>query len=225
MNISIFSKVDADIAFIARCLPAHTCHGIGQRTEIRRAHPALLIVDVATAGAHLTEIIDIAQTQLPPVPVLLLSGDAPEELAQLSDNLDTEFKPLRRHAVAARVKVMLQRVYPEQSAPEIRQFGDYAFEAAVCTATHAGRRIVLTEKEFRLALLLFDHQGRPLSRAYLQETIWGPEEDNAAPTRTMDTHISRVRNKLKLRPENGFRLSTVYGYGYQLERLDAPAEK
>jgi len=66
--------------------------------------------------------------------------------------------------------------------------------------------------------LLLSHLGRPLSRAFIQERIWGAEPE--LPTRTIDTHVSRVRSKLMLKPGQGYRLATVYGYGYQLERLD-----
>ncbi|WP_155835155.1 response regulator transcription factor [Herbaspirillum sp. RV1423] len=225
MNISIFSHVDADIAFIARSLPAHDCHGVKQRADVRRAHPHLLIVDVASAGAHLAEIVQIAQTQAPPIPVLLLAGDTPQELAQIDGTIETEFKPLRRHAVAARVRLLLRRAYPEHDERQIQRFGDYAFESPAHVVIHAGRNVALTQKEFALAILLFGNLGRPLSRVYLQETVWGQEDENEVPTRTIDTHISRVRSKLRLKPENGFRLSTVYGYGYQLERLDAPPLK
>jgi len=82
-----------------------------------------------------------------------------------------------------------------------------------------GSVIDVTQKEFYLALLFFRNIGRPLSRAYIHESVWVRE--TAVPSRTMDTHVSRVRNKLALRPENGFRLVPVYSYGYRLEKLGA----
>jgi DNA-binding response OmpR family regulator len=54
----------------------------------------------------------------------------------------------------------------------------------------------VTHKEFYLALLFFRNIGRPLSRAYIHEAVWIRE--TAVPSRTMDTHVSRVRNKLQL---------------------------
>lgn len=241
MHISIFSQSADDIALITRSLPAHDCHGVQQRTDLRRLHPQtldLLIVDVASADGHLAEIALLAKTVA--VPLLLLMGDAPVELAALASLLDeieherpnqnsnqnlidSEFKPLRRNALAARVRLLLQRAYPGHDEKQLQQFGDYTFEASAHVVSHAGMSVTLTQKEFALAALLFGNLGRPLSRAYLQESVWGAEDENDLPTRTIDTHISRVRNKLDLKPEKGFRLSTVYGYGYQLERLAPPA--
>ena len=77
----------------------------------------------------------------------------------------------------------------------------------------------MTHKEFDLALLLFRNLGKPLSRLHIQESVWGHETD--LPSRTMDTHVSRVRSKLSLRPELGFRLDPVYGFGYKLETIDS----
>jgi len=67
-----------------------------------------------------------------------------------------------------------------------------------------------------LALFLFQNLGRLLSRQYLQGQLWGTQMADAI-TRTLDTHISPIRSKLNLRPENGFHLVSVYGYGYRLE--------
>ncbi|MFJ9451774.1 DNA-binding response regulator [Herbaspirillum sp. NPDC101397] len=226
MHISIFSRSADDLALIARSLPAHDCEAVQQRADLRRAQAQLLIVDVADAGEHLAEIVQAATT----LPVLLLAGDALAERAALSEYagrrlVESEFKPLRRHALAARVALLLQRAYPGHDERQVQQFGDYRFETPANLVTHAGVPVTLTQKEFALALLLFAGLGRPLSRVTLQESVWGAEDDNAVPTRTIDTHISRVRSKLALKPENGYRLSTVYGYGYQLERLDAPAPR
>jgi DNA-binding response OmpR family regulator len=99
---------------------------------------------------------------------------------------------------------------------EIR-FGNYVFESRSGRLTMAGTHIQVTQKEFELALLFFRNLGRPLSRAYILEAVWASEVE--IPSRTMDTHVSRVRSKLQLRPENGFRLAPVYSYGYRLEQI------
>ena len=64
---------------------------------------------------------------------------------------------------------------------------------------------------------------RALSRSHILEAVWGRNPD--LPTRTLDMHVSRVRTKLRLRPEHGFRLAPVYSYGYRLERLVDEAEE
>jgi hypothetical protein len=76
----------------------------------------------------------------------------------------------------------------------------------------------MTPKEFQLAMILFNNLARPLSREYLLRRVWGQRPD--LETRTLDAHVSRLRSKLHLRPANGFRLTTVYGFGYRLEACD-----
>jgi DNA-binding response OmpR family regulator len=69
-------------------------------------------------------------------------------------------------------------------------------------------------------LLLFQHLGRPVSRAHILSTVW--KQSVGIPSRTMDTHMSVLRSKLGLRPDQGYRLTPIYGYGYLFERLDVP---
>lgn len=117
----------------------------------------------------------------------------------------------------ARVRAALRRVTPSADLRLVRRVGSYEIDPAQRVIRLAGEEIALTRKEFSLAELLFANLGRPLSRAYALEAVWGRNPD--LPTRTLDTHVSRVRNKLSLTPKNGVRLSTVYSYGYQLDLL------
>lgn len=82
---------------------------------------------------------------------------------------------------------------------------------------------MLTEKEFELAVFLFQHLGRVFSRGHLLDAIWRGQHSTS--TRTVDTHISRLRRKLQLTDTRGFRLASTYGSGYRLERFEPGHEK
>jgi DNA-binding response OmpR family regulator len=75
----------------------------------------------------------------------------------------------------------------------------------------------LTAKEFDLAAVLFHNLGQLLSREVMAATAWGRELDVAS--RTLDTHIYRLRQKLLFSPENGLRLSAIYTHGYRLDEV------
>jgi two-component system, OmpR family, response regulator RegX3 len=79
----------------------------------------------------------------------------------------------------------------------------------------------MTSKDFDLAVLFFKNLGRLLPRSYIAQTVW--RENAPISSRTIDTHVSRIRAKLGLVPEYGWELKSVYGHGYRLERKQAPA--
>ena len=83
----------------------------------------------------------------------------------------------------------------------------------------AGARIELTDKEYALAEFLFLNAGRLVSRQHLLEAVWGLQAKTA--TRTVDTHMSRLRSKLGLAGGHGWRLASVHQFGYRLERQEA----
>jgi len=155
------------------------------------------------------------------VPVLFITSKTDEENIVEALNAgadDYMIKPIRRGELIARVNALLRRAYPELTAPEVFEIADLEFHPKFSTIVRHSKRVVMTQKEFDLALLLFRNLSKPLSRSHIQESVWGRDTD--LPSRTMDTHISRVRSKLALRPEQGFRLTPVYGFGYKLEQVD-----
>lgn len=75
--------------------------------------------------------------------------------------------------------------------------------------------VTLSDREFRLAAIFLEHPGQLFTRTYLLERIWGISGDVS--TRTVDTHISRLRRKLELEGQHGYRLKSIYQQGYRLE--------
>jgi DNA-binding response OmpR family regulator len=178
----------------------------------------LLIIDWQAQNAGPALLREIGNSLPHSIPVLLLTDrSADDEIARALDSGAADYlvKPLRLGELTTRVRILLKRAYPEHGNAEEIRFGQYAFDAQAARVTLAGKPIGLTQKEFDLALLFFHNLGRPLSRAFILDAIWSGDHD--APSRSMDTHVSRVRSKLGLRPENGFQLVPVYSYGYRLE--------
>jgi DNA-binding response OmpR family regulator len=79
-----------------------------------------------------------------------------------------------------------------------------------------GAQVELTDREFDLATFLFRRQGHVVSRETLLSQVWNLT--TTVNTRTIDTHVSRLRKKLLLDGTRGWRLSSIYQHGYRLER-------
>jgi DNA-binding response OmpR family regulator len=185
-----------------------------------------LLITESWAGDHCAEdVIPLARVILPSLPVIVLMS-APREsqiVAALHAGADDCLsKPVRGPEMLARVDALLRRTGLRRPANRRRDIiCGYAFDAAHFAVAFRGISVTLTPKEFRLALLLFNNLARPVSRAQILETVWARRRD--VKTRTIDTHASRVRSKLQLRPELGYSLTPIYGYGYQLDAIPEEA--
>lgn len=127
-------------------------------------------------------------------------------------------EPCHPGILVARVRSVLRRA--AQTPPLARTlsvFGPYCFDPARHLVTFDGKTQALTPKEMTLALLLFRHVGRELSRRYLIEGVWMRESPSTS--RSLDTHISRIRRKLELTTDNGYQLAAIYSHGYRLDRF------
>ncbi len=156
------------------------------------------------------------------VPILFVTHrDSERDIVQALDQGADDYmtKPVSRAVTLARVNALGRRreVHPQRDG--MLEFGTYRISRDHGRITRDGQHVELTEKEFKLALMVFSNIGRLLSREHLLEAVWGVGPGLA--TRTVDTHISRLRRKLALVPENGWRLKAVYHHGYRLERVPA----
>ena len=129
-------------------------------------------------------------------------------------------KPVRRAEMMARVSAVLRRAAGHEPGKENLDVEPYSLSLTNKTVSLNGEKLNLTNREFELALFFFRNTGKMMSRNHLLEAIWGIENKSVS-TRTVDTHVSRLRKKLKLREGNGWILSAIYQHGYRMERVDA----
>jgi two-component system phosphate regulon response regulator PhoB len=124
-------------------------------------------------------------------------------------------KPFSPREVVLRVKAVLRRLQPEPSedtaASELLQVGGIELDISGHQLRLGGKEVPLTATEFRLLRLLMERNGRVQTRGQLLSDVWGYAED--IDSRTVDTHIRRLRRKLG--PEAD-RIETVIGVGYRL---------
>ena len=228
MRIAILEDDLALAGFVEKALTqaGHHCELFSEGQLLFRAlHREtydLLILDWNVPGVSGYEILQWIKTNIeaPPPSIMLTSRSAEEDIvAGLSAGADDYvIKPVTPAVLRARVDALARRAYPTP-APGVETYGPYRFDTRAETVELSGQPVSLTGKEFALALMLFRNIHRALSRAYIFELLWGRNPD--LPTRTLDAHISNVRTKLNLRPENGFKLVPIYAYGYRLESLEA----
>ena len=204
----------------------HVCHthlnGADFLREMRRETFDLLIVDWHLPDTTGPEVVRWVRknvgTQLP---ILFVTHrqeerDIVEGLG--SGAVDFRFIALRFGELNARVSALLRRAYPANVGGVV-EFGRYRFLSETRSIEIDGVPVELKNREYDLALFLFQNMGRLLSRDHLKDIVWGQVAD--VMSRSLDTHISRLRTLLDLRPANGFIVSAVYGVGYRFEAVEA----
>lgn len=206
----------------------HDCHGFRAGSDcqdaLRRETFDLLIVDWNLPDTNGPDVLVWVREHLDwPIPVLFTTSRDREEdivLALERGADDYMIKPIRRGETLARISALARRAQSETGEQPHFCCPPFEFDLSSQQVSVDGDSVSLTHKEFQLAVLMFRNSGRLLSRSYLLENVWGVRSELS--TRTVDTHISRLRNKLGIRPERGWRLSAVYHHGYRLEQADQP---
>ena len=181
----------------------------------------LLILDWQLPDMEGTEVLKVIRSQLSwRIPVIFLTSRGSEEdiITALEAGADDYLvKPARAGELKARLTALGRRIGNESEEQESLIIGPYDINLGKRTITVSGEPVTLTDKDFELATFMFQNIGRLLSRDFLLERVWGISMD--INTRTVDTHVSRLRRKLNIKPENGFRVKTIYQHGYRLERV------
>jgi DNA-binding response OmpR family regulator len=154
------------------------------------------------------------------LPVLVVTSRDDEEtvVAALQAGADDYVvKPPKPMELLARVAALARRV--RSGGLPVLRLGAFEIDIQRQRLVLDGEAVVLTQKEFDLSTYLFQNPGKLLSRDHLLNKIWGINAD--VDTRTVDTHVSRLRKKLGLDGSKGWKLVPVYGVGYRFERTDA----
>lgn len=131
---------------------------------------------------------------------------------------DYVVKPAKFLELIARLEGLARR--SKAVPPSQLKLGAYEINQQDREIRLNGKAVELTQKEYELACYLFQNPARLLSRVHLLEALWGLQAE--IDTRTVDTHVSRLRHKLKIVPENGWEIISIYGYGYRMEAANAP---
>lgn len=171
-----------------------------------------------TSGIEVIEAIRSSANNRLPV-IFLTARDAEDDLVRgLSSGADDYVvKPPKRRELLARVQALLRRHGSESDGGETIELAPYSVDPKRRRISVNGQEVELTQREFDLASFLFRRHGRIISRDSLLENVWNLSA--AVSTRTVDTHVSRLRKKLELNGEQGWRLAAIYQHGYRLERV------
>ncbi len=186
--------------------------------KVRSGQPIdLVILDIMLPFMDGLEVLRILRRESR-IPVLILTakGGELERVLGLEIGADDYVtKPFSPRELVARVKAILRRTGPAEPArPVALRVGDLVLDPTTREVTVEGKPLELTTKEFELLQLLMNHPRRVFTRDMLLERLWGP--DYFGSSRTVDMHISRLREKLGDDPSNPRYIVTVRGVGYTL---------
>lgn len=188
--------------------------------KLQQTRGDLLLVDWSLPDGNGAEIMQWVRKNM--------GWDTPAIVLTASEDEDTVIEALRAGAddyvtkkvgpkqLLARIGAVARRITPV--ALTVTRLDVYEADTVQQRLRVNQEDVTLTQKEFDLAVYLLQNPEKLLSRDHLLNSVWGLNAD--VDTRTVDTHVSRLRKKLMLDGTHGWRLAPVYGYGYRLQRAD-----
>lgn len=184
------------------------------RTEV----PDLVILDIMLPRMDGFQVLKALRAGGFEGPVLILTARGEEADKVRGFRLDADqyvTKPFGLLELLERVRALLRRRTRTAPAPTVR-FADVEVDPGARTVVKRGEEVALTPRAFDLLMALVAHEGKVLSRQQLLREVWG--HLGSVVTRTVDSHVSELRQKLEDDPANPSHIHTVWKVGYRFER-------
>ena len=186
----------------------------------REEAPEIVILDVMLPKMTGLEVCKVLRGEGSQLPIIMLTARGQEIDKVLGLKLGADdyiTKPFSFMELMARVEAVLRRSQPQKSCPDdasVQRIGDITIDLSRHEACKNGDPLDLTPREFRLLDFFIKHQGEVVTREDLLDAVWG--YDTIPFTRTVDTHIAKLRKKIEDDPSNPEHLITVHRLGYKL---------
>ena len=178
--------------------------------------PDLVVLDVMMPRMSGLEVCKQLRAKRASLPIIMLTarGQEVDKVVGLELGADDYVtKPFSIRELLARVKSVLRPTAVLPKDKEQQSFADVEVDLRRCRVLRSGKALDISSKEFDLLKYFICHSGETLSRDRLLEDVWGYE--NYPTTRTVDTHLVRLRQKLEPDPEQPQYFLTVHGTGYR----------
>ncbi|MDB6155137.1 MAG: Two component transcriptional regulator, winged helix family [Chthoniobacteraceae bacterium] len=190
--------------------------GTSALEQARHALPSLIVLDLMLPGIPGLEVCKLLKNDpaTKAIPIIMLTAKA-EEIDRIvglelgADDYIT--KPFSPRELVLRVKSVIRRASSPVEVDETLRLGDIQLDRARYEVLVKGTAVEFTATEFKLLALLIERRGRVQSRDTLLNDVWGYE--SVIDTRTVDTHIRRVREKLGPAADC---IETIRGFGYRI---------
>jgi phosphate regulon transcriptional regulator PhoB len=189
--------------------------GVKALEKARSAAPDLIILDLMLPEMDGLEVCKTLRREekTATVPIIMLTAKAAEIDRVLGLELgadDYVTKPFSPRELTLRVKSLFRRIQPEEGGKAELRIGELNIDIPRHQVSIKGKRIDLTATEFKLLTVLAQRRGRVQSREQLLQDVW--EYNTMVDTRTVDTHMRRLREKLGAVADS---IETVRGVGYR----------
>jgi DNA-binding response OmpR family regulator len=178
--------------------------------------PDLVVLDVMMPRLSGLEVCRQLRAKRPSIPIIMLTarGQEVDKVVGLELGADDYVtKPFSIRELLARVKAILRRTAALPKNHDQHSFGDVEVDLQRRRVLRSGKALDVSSTEFELLKYFICHSGEALTRDRLLEEVWGYE--NYPSTRTVDTHLVRLRQKLEPDPEQPQYFLTVHGTGYR----------
>ncbi|HIZ54332.1 response regulator transcription factor [Enterococcus eurekensis] len=184
------------------------------------AQPDIILLDVMMPKKDGFAVCrEIRQTSNVPILMITARGEDFERIMGLEIGADDYIvKPFSPGEVMARIKAVMRRVQQDPMNQQQLTFNDLTINLENYTVAIANEPILLTKKEIDLLWTLASNRQKAYSRDELLNLLWG--FDYFGDTRTVDSHIKRLRSKLNQVPHPTWEIKTIWGVGYKFEVLD-----
>ena len=191
-------------------------------TAIAAGGHDVILLDLMLPGGSGLDLLEAMRARGDATPLLVLTAkaDVTDRVSGLTLGADDYLgKPFDSAELLARIEALVRRAGDgsarRKGAKTVMRFGDIEIDHERAEVRRAGSPITLTVQEFRLLAFLAENEGKTLSRTRLLEEVWG--YDGAVASRTVDVHVSSLRQKLGDDSADPRWIITVRGFGYRFE--------